>query len=130
MKLSDAASFLREHDDYLILTHRYPDGDTIGSGYALFHALRRIGKRARVICGDKFPGKFSYITEKVNFEEFEPKCIVAVDVADAKLLGSLAEEYGDKVELCIDHHGSNTKYAKNLFLPRDCGGRRAYLYAC
>lgn len=116
MKISDTAAFLREHDDFLILTHRYPDGDTIGSGYALFHALKAIGKRARVICGDNIPKKYSYITEKAVFEDFEPQCIVAVDVADTKLLGSLEAEYKDKVELCIDHHGSNTRYAKNLFL--------------
>ena len=30
-----AAAFLRENDDYLILMHASPDGDTLGSGSAL-----------------------------------------------------------------------------------------------
>lgn len=116
MMLSEAAAFLREHDDYIVLTHRYPDGDTLGSAYALFYALKAIGKRSKVICGDNIPKKYSYITDKVAFEEFAPQCILAVDVADTKLLGSIEKKYKDKVDLCIDHHGSNVRYAKNLFL--------------
>ena len=35
MNCQDAARFLREHDNYLILTHKRPDGDTIGCAAAL-----------------------------------------------------------------------------------------------
>lgn len=43
--------------------------------------------------------------------------IIAVDVADNKLLGEKFQElYGDKVWLCIDHHMSNREYAQNLLL--------------
>ena len=30
-----AAAFLKENDDYMILMHASPDGDTLGSGSAL-----------------------------------------------------------------------------------------------
>ena len=40
MTRAETAAFLREHDNYCILTHRRPDGDTIGSSAALCLALR------------------------------------------------------------------------------------------
>ena len=49
------------------------------------------------------------------FGDFEPKFITAVDVADIKLLSDeSAEKYSGRVDLCIDHHGSNTEYAKEF----------------
>ncbi|MBQ3816796.1 MAG: DHH family phosphoesterase, partial [Clostridia bacterium] len=42
-----------------------------------------------------------------------------VDVADKQLLGALQEAFGEKVDLNIDHHISNTRYAKNLYLDAD-----------
>ena len=44
-----AADLLMEADNILLLAHRYPDGDTIGSNYALCLALRSLGKQVRVI---------------------------------------------------------------------------------
>ena len=44
-----AAAFLREKDGFLILTHRRPDGDTIGCAVALCRALRKLGKTAYVL---------------------------------------------------------------------------------
>ena len=43
MTRAETAAFLREHDNYCILTHRRPDGDTIGSSAALCLGLREQG---------------------------------------------------------------------------------------
>jgi len=110
-----AAAMLQATDDILILCHNYPDGDTLGSGFGLCRALRSLGKRARVACADPIPEKYHYMWAGLPTEEFEPAFICAVDVADPKLLGSLSD-LADRVELCIDHHGTNTRYAKNLRL--------------
>ncbi|UKI23313.1 MAG: hypothetical protein L6V88_01845 [Anaerotruncus sp.] len=48
--------FLRQ-DNILILTHAHPDGDTLGSGFALCRALMQLGKKARVINDDVIPKK-------------------------------------------------------------------------
>lgn len=114
-----AAALLREADDILILTHQYPDGDTLGSGFALCRALLALGKRARVSCADPIPERYDYLL--LDMPEFEPRFICAVDVADATLLGSLNETYGDRVALTIDHHPSNTGYAANLLLKGEYG---------
>lgn len=114
--LESAAKTLLSKDKILILTHRSPDGDTIGSGYALAMALRKLGKNIKVDCTDPFPEKYSYFTDKLEKLEFDEKFVVSVDVADTKLLGEKLSDYADKIDLCIDHHGSNTKFAKEYYV--------------
>lgn len=114
--LESAAETLLSKDKILILTHRSPDGDTIGSGYALAMALHRLGKTVRVDCTDPFPKKYSYFTDKLEKPEFDEEFVVSVDVADTKLLGERLSIYADKIDLCIDHHGSNTKFAKEYYV--------------
>lgn len=118
ISVAEAAEILKKYDKYLILTHAHPDGDTLGSGFGLCSALRKIGKKANVICSDAIPHKFSCLTVEGN-EVFEPETVISVDVADEKLLGSLQEVYADKVLLAIDHHGTNTGFAENLYLEAD-----------
>ena len=100
--LNEAANFLREHDRFLILMHGSPDGDTVGCGTALCGALQQIGKLARTACPDPLPKKFGYMFRELKEQEFEPETIVAVDVADTKLLYGM-REVGEKTQLCIDH---------------------------
>ncbi len=113
MDILKTAQFLKECDDVLILTHQSPDGDTLGSGFALCYALRQIGKKANVVCSDPIPERYSYFTNEYFTQEFEVKTVIAVDVADKKLLG----KYEDTpAHLCIDHHPSNRLWAKETCL--------------
>ncbi len=114
--LKETADLLKNQDYVYILSHQSPDGDTIGSAHALYHALKVLGKHAKILCCDEFAYRYDYITKKYTDEEFEPKFIVAVDVADPALLGSLNKVYGNKVNLCIDHHVSNLMYAEKTYL--------------
>ena len=98
-------------DDILILCHKSPDGDTIGAAYGLYHALTQLGRRAAVRCSDPLPEKFAYIHGGIEMPEFEPQLIIAVDIAGPGLLGPALEQYADRVDLCIDHHVSNSDYA-------------------
>ena len=42
----ETAEFFRRHDGYLIVNHRRPDGDAVGSAVALCLGLRQMGKTA------------------------------------------------------------------------------------
>lgn len=115
--VKECAALLKEFDNYLILTHRNPDGDTLGSAFALKRALITMGKRSMVRCIDEIHPKFSYLWAELDNTDIEFDKIIAVDVADKKLLGEEFEKkYGDRVWLCIDHHTSNREYAENLLL--------------
>lgn len=116
MKISvkQCADILKEKDNILILTHANPDGDTLGCGYALCRALMKIGKICEVINADSIPKKYNYLFDDIVEIKFKPEYVVAVDVATIKLLGGLEEQY--KVDMCIDHHSTNTEYADYLLL--------------
>ena len=45
----EVARWLESRNDFCILTHRKPDGDTVGSAAALCLGLRKLGKRAWVL---------------------------------------------------------------------------------
>ena len=122
-----AAEFLRENDNYLILMHASPDGDTLGCGWALCRTLRRMGKKVNAVCPDSIPHKFDYMFRGLSVPEFETENIICVDVADTKLLGEM-KELGDKAELCIDHHLSNTHYAKRVLVKSEYAAAAELVY--
>lgn len=123
----EAADFLARRDNFLILTHANPDGDTLGSGFALCAALNKLGKKARVLCPDEIPSKFRFLAPD-SCDDFEYETVVAVDLADEKLLGKLQDAFKGKIELCIDHHGSNLKYSNLLFLESDAAAACECVY--
>ncbi len=117
--IKNVCDYLLSKDNFLIIMHDSPDGDTVGSGYGLCRALRTVGKAADCVCGDEIPQKYSYMTTGV-----EPMCerydtVVAVDVADAKLIKKYGRLYEGKIDLCIDHHGTNTHYAHKTYVRSD-----------
>lgn len=109
--IEQAADFLKNCGDSYILIHQSPDGDCIGSGYAVKNYLESTGRKAKVLCCDDIPARYSFMLSGNN-DDFTPQNIISVDVADKVLFGNLADEYGDKIELSIDHHASNKPFAK------------------
>ena len=110
------AALLKEQNNILILTHAHPDGDTLGCGFGLCRSLIKMGKKARVINADEIPHKYDYLYADMPALDFKEDYIVAVDVATENLLGGIAQAYSGKINLCIDHHGTNTEFAENLYL--------------
>lgn len=115
--LKQCVEILKENDNFLVLSHEHPDGDTIGSAFALMAALKKIGKKRAFLCSDELPTDFSYIYSSFEADDIgENPFVIAVDVADVHLLGTLAETYGQIIDLCIDHHMSNAYFSKKLLL--------------
>lgn len=115
--LEEAAKLLLERDHILILNHAHPDGDTLGSGYALCRALLSIGKKVAVLCEDEIPKVFSFVKKDIPAMDFEPEFVVAVDIATVKLMGEgVGKRFSESVDLCIDHHFTNSMYADKVLL--------------
>ena len=115
-----AAQMLAALDRVLILCHRNPDGDTLGSGFALCRAFLNQGKKARVFCNDPIPDKFGYMV--LEQEDFVPLHVISVDVADPALLGPNTEKQLASlppVEVSIDHHPTHKQFAQALYLEAD-----------
>ncbi|MGN0666408.1 MAG: bifunctional oligoribonuclease/PAP phosphatase NrnA [Huintestinicola sp.] len=116
ISMAEAAKFFKENDNFYILTHVSPDGDAMGSGFGLCRILRNMGKKANVLCSDPFPMRYEFLWKDYELEKFSPNVIVSVDLADTNLFGKELSVYKGFVDLCIDHHISNTGYAKKTLL--------------
>jgi phosphoesterase RecJ-like protein len=99
-----------------LVCHQNPDGDTLGSAFALSETLDILGKNNDVCCADALPEKYSFmdgvtICNELTSEKYD--LIVFVDCAEPKLAGSLVDglDMKQKCIINIDHHGTNTKYA-------------------
>ena len=111
--IHEAVALLRERDDFLILCHQKPDGDTVGSAFALREALRQMGKRAQVACSDPITPRYDFITggEREPHRDFIPKTYITVDIADPSLLGEKLDHLRANIDLAIDHHPSFSRFA-------------------
>lgn len=125
MNCQQTARFLRERDNYLILTHKRPDGDTIGCAAGLLELLRGMGKTAWLLENrDATPLFHEYLEGRSAPADFQPDTVVCVDVATAELLPPNAGPYLDRIDLAIDHHPSHTFFARESWLETDraaCG---------
>lgn len=107
-----------------IFCHINPDGDTLGSGLALYKFLTNLGKNVMVVCEDEVPNKVSILPNKevVNNKTIDGKIDlnIAVDCSDEARIGisKIKKFYKATHTLCIDHHKTNTNYAEfTLFEP-------------
>lgn len=117
MTPQQAADFLRAHDNYLILTHVRPDGDTVGCAAGLCLALRQAGKTAFVLPNRETSSLFSpYLEGLLAADTFVPDTVVSVDIASKGLFPDNAQLYLEKVDLAIDHHPSQEFFAKETCL--------------
>ncbi len=125
--IKQAADFLKNCGDSYILIHQSPDGDCIGSGYAVKNYLEATGRKAKVLCCDEIPARYSFLLSGKN-DDFVPQNVISVDVADKVLFGNLADEYGDKIELSIDHHASNKPFASQTCVDSGAAAACEVLY--
>ena len=117
-------------DDILILCHKNPDGDTIGSGTALCLALQQLGKNAAVLCSDPIPAMYSYMPITVFDGSFRPAFVVAVDVAGIQLFGGLsgaadaavADYLAGKLVFDPDIHCTHHDHDEGHSCGSHCGG--------
>lgn len=117
MTVQETANLLRSLDQVLILTHKRPDGDTIGCAAALCLGLRQLGKTAWVLPNEDAHGLFDpYFQGVLAPADFQPQVAVSVDVASQGMLPESAAPWKDNILLCIDHHGSNEGYAQHTLV--------------
>ena len=112
LTLSSVAELVKIPARTLILCHKNPDPDTLGSAFALKHILEYYGSEVKVASCDRYSAKFNFITkgQSLEYDNGEYERIIAVDVASPAQLGDL-EFLADKVDLIIDHHSMNTRFA-------------------
>lgn len=122
MTVNECARLLRDNDDFLLLTHTRPDGDTLCSGAALCSALRRMGKRARMFNNPEITENYLPLVEEFLGEGPRGgEYVVGIDLASDSMFPI---GFAGSAALSIDHHPSNSGYAAHTLLDAEmaaCG---------
>ena len=114
MTRNECARWLGERDNFLILTHTRPDGDTIGSASTLCLGLRQLGKTAHLLENKEVsPYMEGCVRGMTKAAAEDGDTILSVDVASPGMLQKEAERLLGSIALRIDHHGSATSYTPN-----------------
>ena len=106
------ADFLSRNDNFVILTHRRPDGDTLGSASLLCQGLRKLGKTAFVAENPEITEKYRFLLDGMTGNLDSGATLIAVDVASKGMLPAAFSAYADKIALRIDHHGSADSFTE------------------
>ncbi len=117
----------KQHSRAVVIFHARPDGDAVGSAFALRTLLECMGLQVRCLCADRVPARLRFVTDGIQDDvraealetEFwsEDVLAISVDTASPAQMGSLAECWQSRVALMIDHHGTGTPYAPGCILP-------------
>lgn len=115
---------------FLLLTHKDPDGDAIGSTLAMAHALEEAGKECVLIADgpapvpyDALPGAEKIVSARKELwdqsVEADYEAVLVLDCADTKRLDPFSETFSHiRPWINIDHHETNTFFGDlNLVEP-------------
>ena len=115
MKLTkkQTAEYLTHNNNYVILTHRRPDGDTLGSSALLCRGLRQLGKTAHILCNPEITEKYAHLHEGLTTDSVKDgDILIAVDTASQGMLPTAFAQYADRISLRIDHHTTADSFAE------------------
>ena len=111
MTRNECARWLRQRNNFCILTHYRPDGDAIGSAAALCLGLRKLGKAAFVLENPEITEKYGYLVEGMTIAApDESHVLMSVDVAAENMVPRAFADYLPRLQLRIDHHASPASF--------------------
>ena len=114
---AECADWLLARDHFTLLSHRKPDGDTLGSCTALCRGLRALGKTAHILENEDLTPLYVPLVEGLTKPEAEDgDVLIAVDVAADNMLPKSCEGLKNCIDLRIDHHGSGREYTPNEYV--------------
>lgn len=120
----------------LIISHRNPDADTIGSNLALRQVFERYGKKVTSACVDKVPEGLTFLK---NFDQYVQNfdlslvdlivCVDAGSKAQVAFSSTVPELFDGAVPLInIDHHASNEHYGTINFVYPEAASASIVVY--
>ena len=138
---SKIEQIISENEKIFISTHINPDGDSLGSAFAMYHYLKKIGKDCRIINHSEVPLVYSFLNEKEIFNEINDENIafiknadlgIILDIVDFYRLGEVANVIeGTTIEtINIDHHPlTENNFFTHNFINLDASSVGEILYS-
>ncbi|NOY75586.1 MAG: bifunctional oligoribonuclease/PAP phosphatase NrnA [Kiritimatiellaeota bacterium] len=120
MDTSGIARILEDSDNFLLLTHKNPDGDAIGSLLGLLNALREIGKNVDGYFHEKLPANYARFADIPALYENLPDfgrydIVVCLDFSNPERFGPQTDFSRYNV-VNIDHHPDNNRFGSSNFV--------------
>lgn len=120
--LKEAAAFIRERDDFLIVSHVQPDGDAISSTVATGWLLEKLGKKYTMLNEGSVPSRLAFLWNSSQVIDMvgqgaapssQYRNVICVDCADYSRAGKTIEWFAPDAELLnIDHHPTNDGFGR------------------
>ncbi|MGN1034527.1 MAG: bifunctional oligoribonuclease/PAP phosphatase NrnA [Oscillospiraceae bacterium] len=104
-KIITVVDVLKKVNNVIIITHKSPDADTLGSAVALCLVLRKLGKCANLVVEKDISPRIEFLLEAYENLNFEPQYAISVDISSNSLI---PEQVPKKIDICIDHHATNS----------------------
>ncbi|MBB6672868.1 DHH family phosphoesterase [Cohnella nanjingensis] len=135
-QLDKAVAFIRERDDFLVVSHVQPDGDAISSTVAIGWLLEKLGKTYALYNDGPAPSRLRYLwgsdrllTLAAGKPDRTYRSIIAVDCADFARVGAAKELFAPEAELLnIDHHPTNDAFGAANLLRFDAAATAEILF--
>lgn len=109
--MNNIISEIQKSNNIVLLCHKNPDGDAIGSTIAMYHLLKKLGKEVDMVIEDA-PVRFNFIEGYQDIKEFSDKkydiAIILDTATKEKINNPNNVTEGIKKRVVIDHHASNT----------------------
>ena len=122
---------ISNNETFLILTHTNPDGDAIGSSYALKNALEGMGKVSHMSVETPNPSNLqSFVIDSNIHEDLldEYDIVFCLDCSTKDYLYNSHLIEKGKRSVLIDHHLTNREYADVNYIDSDACATGAIIY--
>lgn len=133
MTLDDICREIKEAKSLIILAHKDPDGDAIGSSLAMYLALKQTKSNIDLVMPiypklyDFLPG-ISEIKQEGSSDNYD--LAIALDCGDRERLGDCIQYFDNANKtISIDHHGTNKMFADYNYVNPDAGATAQILFS-
>ncbi|MBO5477345.1 MAG: bifunctional oligoribonuclease/PAP phosphatase NrnA [Clostridia bacterium] len=130
----EAREIVKNSKSVYVVAHVNPDGDAIGSTFAVYFALKKLGKDVHVIM-PSFSSAFEFLPgveyRVENVKEDEYDLLIALDASDRTRLAMSEEDYNKaKKVIMLDHHQISNPYGDFRYINdlKSSASEIAYLF--
>lgn len=121
---AEVAECLLSHRQFVMCAHEKPDGDVLGSGYALGIALKNIGKSVVYFLDDEVPKNLRFMPEwqlsQRTFNGVSDHAIfIFFDMSDQSRAGKALQWVPSSRIVNIDHHLGNKRFGRWNYVNED-----------
>ncbi len=116
---------ITEKDNFNLISHMLPDGDSVGSLLAMGQCLIKLGKKVNMFTPGRIPLKYSFLkgadlilNEEALFDSSH--AVIILDSSDTDRLGIFKDRVLESPEMInIDHHVTNQHYGTLNYVDPD-----------